>query len=159
MFKGDLNLNDFKNLDNDEPKQCGKILKSNEKIYFCQDCSRDITRIMCNDCFRHSKHREHRYKIITSDGNGYCDCGDLDAWKQFAHCDKHNSSSLSSSSKQSDNLNKIGCSVNYTIQKLSSDLIQRIEFIVKIVFDYILEIISLEEEQINPLQTCFIKTQ
>ena len=32
-------------------------------LYSNRDCSRDITRIMCNDCFRQSKHRDHRYKV------------------------------------------------------------------------------------------------
>ena len=48
---------------NNSSSICGKIFKQDEKAYFCQDCSSDITRVLCNDCFRHSKHREHRYKV------------------------------------------------------------------------------------------------
>ena len=30
-----------------------------------------------------------RYKISTSGGGGYCDCGDAEAWKTNCFCDKH----------------------------------------------------------------------
>lgn len=30
-----------------------------------------------------------RYKIATSSGGGYCDCGDSEAWKNFVHCKSH----------------------------------------------------------------------
>lgn len=38
MFQNDTDdfLKNLSSLDNDEPKVCGKILKTNEKIYFCQ---------------------------------------------------------------------------------------------------------------------------
>lgn len=55
-------LEQLQALDNSS-KICGKIFKFEEKAYFCQDCSCDITRVMCNDCFRNSKHRDHRYKV------------------------------------------------------------------------------------------------
>ena len=30
-----------------------------------------------------------RYKISTSSGGGYCDCGDKEAWKNGVFCDIH----------------------------------------------------------------------
>ena len=30
-----------------------------------------------------------RYKISTSSGGGYCDCGDREAWKTDVFCDIH----------------------------------------------------------------------
>jgi len=30
-----------------------------------------------------------RFKISTSSGGGYCDCGDKEAWKDCIHCDMH----------------------------------------------------------------------
>ena len=30
-----------------------------------------------------------RYKIGTSSGGGYCDCGDPEAWTQNVHCKIH----------------------------------------------------------------------
>ena len=31
----------------------------------------------------------NRYKISTSSGGGYCDCGDREAWKTDVFCDIH----------------------------------------------------------------------
>jgi hypothetical protein len=30
-----------------------------------------------------------RYKMSTSCGGGYCDCGDSEAWSDFVHCSAH----------------------------------------------------------------------
>ena len=35
-----------------------------------------------------------RYRMATSGGGGYCDCGDLEAWKSEAYCDFHLRGSL-----------------------------------------------------------------
>lgn len=32
---------------------------------------------------------DFRYKISTSSGGGYCDCGDREAWKSDVFCDIH----------------------------------------------------------------------
>lgn len=48
----------------DEPPQlCGKVFKSGEPSYFCRDCGSDPTCVLCSNCFRRSKHREHKYKV------------------------------------------------------------------------------------------------
>lgn len=44
---------------------------------------------MCTDCFNHSGHREHKYKMHASGGSGYCDCGDAEAWTSEPACSLH----------------------------------------------------------------------
>lgn len=73
----------------DPPQLCGRVFKAGEPSYFCRDCGSDPTCVLCSNCFRKSKHREHRYKMTTSGGGGYCDCGDPEAWKQFPNCELH----------------------------------------------------------------------
>jgi hypothetical protein len=60
---------------NDPPTQCGKLFKVGEPTYSCRDCGHDPTCVLCVECFKNSEHRFHRYKMSTSFGGGYCDCG------------------------------------------------------------------------------------
>ena len=62
---------------------CGKVFKSGETCYNCKDCGQDATCVLCVDCFTHSEHKNHRYRMSTSEGGGYCDCGDSEAFKSF----------------------------------------------------------------------------
>lgn len=55
----------------------------------CRDCGADPTCVLCADCFRNSEHKQHRYKLSTSVGGGYCDCGDTEAWRQAPRCSLH----------------------------------------------------------------------
>lgn len=121
-------------------KICGKIFKFEEKAYFCQDCSCDITRVLCNDCFVHSKHREHRYKILKTEGNGYCDCGDIDAWKNHPACEKHTSEAPAN---QDDSIETI-------INKLPTDLVDRFTKLIKCVLNYLIEILSIGDRHDVP---------
>ncbi|RVE57238.1 hypothetical protein OJAV_G00213940 [Oryzias javanicus] len=41
------------------------------------------------DCFQDSVHKSHRYKMHASSGGGFCDCGDVEAWKIGPCCSKH----------------------------------------------------------------------
>ncbi len=134
------NINVLKNLSSldNTSRICGKIFKLEEKAYFCQDCSYDITRVLCNDCFRNSKHRDHRYKILKTEGNGYCDCGDIDAWKSHPHCDNH--APTESSTNQDEN------NPDLVINKLPTDLIDRFTKLIKCVLFYLVEILSIEDE-------------
>ena len=44
-------LNSLK--DNDQtPRLCGRVFKSNEPIYSCRDCSVDSSCVRCVDCFK-----------------------------------------------------------------------------------------------------------
>jgi len=36
-----------------------------------------------------SEHKKHRFKMATSDGGGYCDCGDPEAFRNYPHCSRH----------------------------------------------------------------------
>ena len=74
---------------NAPPAQCGKLFRMGEATYSCRDCGHDPTCVLCVNCFKESEHRFHRYKMSTSSGGGYCDCGDSEAWSQFVHCSTH----------------------------------------------------------------------
>jgi len=73
----------------DPPSQCGKVFKLGEVTYSCRDCAMDPTCVLCVHCFKNSEHGSHRYKMSTSSGGGYCDCGDPEAWKDSAYCKVH----------------------------------------------------------------------
>uniref|UniRef100_A0A803XXK0 E3 ubiquitin-protein ligase n=1 Tax=Meleagris gallopavo TaxID=9103 RepID=A0A803XXK0_MELGA len=68
---------------------CGKVFKGGETTYSCRDCAVDPTCVLCMDCFQNSIHRNHRYKMHSSTGGGFCDCGDTEAWKAGPVCTKH----------------------------------------------------------------------
>nr|CAH8874508.1 unnamed protein product [Trichobilharzia regenti] len=53
----------------------------------------DPTCVLCRACFFNSAHMKHNYKISTSSGVGYCDCGDPEAWRSDAWCELHKGSS------------------------------------------------------------------
>jgi len=89
---------------NDPPAQCGKVFKIGEPTYSCRDCGLDPTCVLCVDCFKNSEHGSHRYKMSTSIGGGYCDCGDTEAWKDHPYCAVH---VLGTQSENSDPLAKV----------------------------------------------------
>uniref|UniRef100_A0A8B9FNX5 E3 ubiquitin-protein ligase n=1 Tax=Amazona collaria TaxID=241587 RepID=A0A8B9FNX5_9PSIT len=68
---------------------CGKVFKGGEATYSCRDCAVDPTCVLCMDCFQNSIHKNHRYKMHSSTGGGFCDCGDTEAWKAGPLCTKH----------------------------------------------------------------------
>uniref|UniRef100_A0A6I8NA37 E3 ubiquitin-protein ligase n=2 Tax=Ornithorhynchus anatinus TaxID=9258 RepID=A0A6I8NA37_ORNAN len=68
---------------------CGKVFKAGETTYSCRDCAIDLTCVLCMDCFQNSVHRNHHYKMHTSTGGGFCDCGDTEAWKTGPFCASH----------------------------------------------------------------------
>jgi len=75
---------------NDAPSAvCGHVFKSGETCYNCRDCGQDATCVLCVECFTHSEHKNHRYKMSTSDGGGYCDCGDSEAFTLHPSCSLH----------------------------------------------------------------------
>ncbi len=73
----------------DPPAQCGRVFGMGEPTYTCRDCALDPTVVMCLDCFNSSEHKRHRYKMSTSYGGGYCDCGDVEAFSSHPHCSVH----------------------------------------------------------------------
>ncbi|KAG1675618.1 E3 ubiquitin-protein ligase UBR2 [Nymphon striatum] len=68
---------------------CGKVFKKAEPTYSCRDCGHDATCVLCIECFKNSHHKHHRYKMSTSGGGGYCDCGDVEAWAGNPFCSVH----------------------------------------------------------------------
>ncbi|XP_078001009.1 E3 ubiquitin-protein ligase UBR2-like [Glandiceps talaboti] len=73
----------------DPPKLCGRVFKMGEPTYSCRDCAVDPTCVFCIDCFQKSAHTTHRYRMSTSGGGGFCDCGDAEAWKKHHSCEIH----------------------------------------------------------------------
>ncbi|XP_055953214.1 E3 ubiquitin-protein ligase UBR2-like [Argiope bruennichi] len=108
---------------NDTPSLCGKVFKSGEPTYSCRECGLDPTCVLCVDCFTHSEHRNHRYKMSTSGGGGYCDCGDEEAWKYYSFCNNHHGKSQTSEDAN-------------PLEKLSPDLVERFRLVLKTVLKY-----------------------
>ncbi|KAI6207263.1 E3 ubiquitin-protein ligase [Aphelenchoides fujianensis] len=65
---------------------CGRMFRFGEPTYCCRECATDATCVLCHDCFKNSEHSKHKYKMRTSTGSGYCDCGDPEA---FPVCSLH----------------------------------------------------------------------
>ncbi|TKR63505.1 hypothetical protein L596_027324 [Steinernema carpocapsae] len=70
-------------------QMCGHVFKKGEATYSCKECATDGTCVLCDSCFRRSPHARHKYKMFTSAGSGYCDCGDAEAWKKDYACQLH----------------------------------------------------------------------
>ncbi|KAM9356224.1 E3 ubiquitin-protein ligase UBR1 isoform 2-T2 [Pholidichthys leucotaenia] len=68
---------------------CGRVFEDGETVYSCRDCAIDPTCVLCMNCFEDSVHKSHRYKMHASSGGGFCDCGDVEAWKISPYCSKH----------------------------------------------------------------------
>ncbi|KAM4729976.1 LOW QUALITY PROTEIN: E3 ubiquitin-protein ligase UBR2 [Anableps anableps] len=68
---------------------CGHVFKVGEPTYSCRECAADPTCVLCMPCFLASVHRHHRYRMTTSGGGGFCDCGDAEAWKTGPYCQNH----------------------------------------------------------------------
>ena len=77
---------------------------------------------------------------MKTEGNGYCDCGDIDAWKQHAACEKHTTEF--NSDNQEDSIESV-------INKLPSDLIDRFSKLIKCVLAYIVEVLSIHENTLE----------
>ncbi|XP_011862906.1 PREDICTED: E3 ubiquitin-protein ligase UBR2 [Vollenhovia emeryi] len=81
-------LKELSMMDN-PPSICGRMFKMGEPTYSCRECGMDSTCVLCVDCFKQSAHRNHKYKMGTSNGGGCCDCGDTEAWKKEPFCKTH----------------------------------------------------------------------
>ncbi|EJD74645.1 E3 ubiquitin-protein ligase UBR2 [Loa loa] len=68
---------------------CGHVFRGGEATYSCKECACDPTCVMCYQCFLNSAHKSHRYGMWASNGNGCCDCGDVEAWKEHPACKLH----------------------------------------------------------------------
>uniref|UniRef100_A0A8D0C1I8 E3 ubiquitin-protein ligase n=1 Tax=Salvator merianae TaxID=96440 RepID=A0A8D0C1I8_SALMN len=119
------------------PQLCGKVFKNGETTYSCRDCAIDPTCVLCMDCFQNSIHKNHRYKMHTSTGGGFCDCGDTEAWKTGPLCTIHDPGA---SGDKEENLE---CQLN-------EELIARARKIFPSVIKYIVDMTVWEEERELP---------
>uniref|UniRef100_A0A7N4PAU8 E3 ubiquitin-protein ligase n=1 Tax=Sarcophilus harrisii TaxID=9305 RepID=A0A7N4PAU8_SARHA len=117
---------------------CGRVFKVGEPTYSCRDCAVDPTCVLCMECFLGSIHREHRYRMTTSGGGGFCDCGDTEAWKEGPYCTKHELN-ISETEEEEDPL-----------IHLTEDMIARTYNIFAIMFRYAVDILTWEKENELP---------
>lgn len=144
-IESDAVLGKLKELD-DPAVLCGKVFKQGEPSYFCRDCGSDPTCVLCSNCFRNSKHRSHRYKMSTSGGGGYCDCGDAEAWKKHPNCDLHMPKDDAAAQQSSSLLGMHSTFVN----KLPIDLTQRATQLFIYLMEYVFEILAIENSKELP---------
>uniref|UniRef100_A0A8B9JND3 E3 ubiquitin-protein ligase n=1 Tax=Astyanax mexicanus TaxID=7994 RepID=A0A8B9JND3_ASTMX len=123
---------------NNQPSQlCGHVFKVGEPTYSCRECAADPTCVLCMQCFLGSVHKEHRYRMTTSGGGGFCDCGDTEAWKKGPYCQKHEPNI--SDSLQEDPL-----------ANLSADMIARTYNIFSIILKYAVDMLTWDKEDELP---------
>lgn len=75
--------------------------------------------------------------MTTSGGGGFCDCGDAEAWKEGAYCQKHG---MHISEKESED----------PLVQLSEDMVARAYNIFAIMFQYTVDILTWEKENELP---------
>uniref|UniRef100_A0A8C3SW66 E3 ubiquitin-protein ligase n=1 Tax=Chelydra serpentina TaxID=8475 RepID=A0A8C3SW66_CHESE len=117
---------------------CGRVFKVGEPTYSCRDCAVDPTCVLCMECFLGSIHREHRYRMTTSGGGGFCDCGDTEAWKEGPYCQKHELNTAETAEEED------------PLVHLSEDMIARAYNIFAIMFQYAVDILTWEKENELP---------
>ncbi|TFK03038.1 L-lactate dehydrogenase B chain [Platysternon megacephalum] len=117
---------------------CGRVFKVGEPTYSCRDCAVDPTCVLCMECFLGSIHREHRYRMTTSSGGGFCDCGDTEAWKEGPYCQKHELNTAETAEEED------------PLVHLSEDMIARAYNIFAIMFKYAVDILTWEKENELP---------
>lgn len=108
---------------------CGKVFKTGEPTYSCRDCANDPTCVLCIDCFQNGAHKNHRYKMNTSGGGGYCDCGDQEAWTSHPFCNLHSPNEVNQDEKN-------------PIETLPVDLTDRASALFMAALQYIVEILT-----------------
>ncbi|KAK2505994.1 hypothetical protein MC885_004864 [Smutsia gigantea] len=103
------------------------------------DCAVDPTCVLCMECFLGSIHRDHRYRMTTSGGGGFCDCGDTEAWKEGPYCQKHELNTSEIEEEED------------PLVHLSEDVIARTYNIFALMFRYAVEILTWEKENELPV--------
>lgn len=64
-------------------KVCSRAVKKGEPIYTCKQCGLDSTCVLCIYCFNREDHINHEVSVRISQGEAYCDCGDLEAFTKL----------------------------------------------------------------------------
>lgn len=119
---------------------CGKVFKMGEATYSCRECGVDSTCVLCADCFKQSAHRNHKYRMGTSSGGGFCDCGDIEAWKKEPFCNIHLAGIQAKESRGN---------------KLPGDIAERAVVTFEAVLRYCHTMLSLEHTLGLPPDLCF----
>ncbi|XP_062851990.1 E3 ubiquitin-protein ligase UBR2 isoform X1 [Trichomycterus rosablanca] len=123
---------------NNQPSQlCGHVFKVGEPTYSCRECAADPTCVLCMQCFLGSVHKEHRYRMTTSGGGGFCDCGDTEAWKKGPYCQKHEPNIGDSSQED-------------PLASFSADMIARTYNIFSIMLKYAVDMLTWDKEDELP---------
>ncbi|KAG8560946.1 hypothetical protein GDO81_015191 [Engystomops pustulosus] len=116
------------------PPLCGKVFRGGETTYSCRDCAIDPTCVLCMDCFQNSVHKNHRYKMHSSMGGGFCDCGDTEAWKSGPYCKIH----------------EPGASDQDTGFRLHEELLSQTRKVFPVVIQYVVDMLIWEEQKSLP---------
>uniref|UniRef100_A0A4W6E2Y1 E3 ubiquitin-protein ligase n=1 Tax=Lates calcarifer TaxID=8187 RepID=A0A4W6E2Y1_LATCA len=125
--------------ENNQPSPlCGHVFKVGEPTYSCRECAADPTCVLCMQCFLGSVHKEHRYRMTTSGGGGFCDCGDAEAWKKGPYCQKHTPTDNSRDTEED------------PVAQLPADMVARGYSIFSIVLKYAVDLLTWDQEEQLP---------
>uniref|UniRef100_A0A671Y2E7 E3 ubiquitin-protein ligase n=1 Tax=Sparus aurata TaxID=8175 RepID=A0A671Y2E7_SPAAU len=116
---------------------CGHVFKVGEPTYSCRECAADPTCVLCMQCFLGSVHKEHRYRMTTSGGGGFCDCGDAEAWKKGPYCQKHTPTETRDTEED-------------PVAQLPPDLVARGYSIFSIILKYAVDMLTWEQDDQLP---------
>ncbi|XP_034537441.1 E3 ubiquitin-protein ligase UBR2 [Notolabrus celidotus] len=117
---------------------CGHVFKVGEPTYSCRECAADPTCVLCMQCFLGSVHKEHRYRMTTSGGGGFCDCGDAEAWKKGPYCHKHTPTDTNRHSEED------------PVALLPADMVARGYSIFSIILKYAVDMLTWDQEDQLP---------
>ena len=78
--------------------------------------------------------------MTSAGGGGYCDCGDVEAWKVHPSCSKHTKKDHNSELQTADN----------AIEKLPNDLVQRARQLFDYLFEYVIELLCGDHKDVLP---------
>ncbi|XP_033841359.1 E3 ubiquitin-protein ligase UBR2 isoform X2 [Periophthalmus magnuspinnatus] len=117
---------------------CGHVFRVGEPTYSCRECAADPTCVLCMNCFLKSVHKDHRYRMTTSGGGGFCDCGDSEAWKQGPYCSSHLPKDQDQDQDQD------------PVQSLDPDLVYRAFQVFRTVLRYAVDMLTWDQENSLP---------
>uniref|UniRef100_A0A3Q4MJ36 E3 ubiquitin-protein ligase n=1 Tax=Neolamprologus brichardi TaxID=32507 RepID=A0A3Q4MJ36_NEOBR len=125
--------------ENNQPSAlCGHVFKVGEPTYSCRECAADPTCVLCMKCFLGSVHKEHRYRMTTSGGGGFCDCGDSEAWKTGPYCQKHTPGDGNQDTEED------------PVAQLPTDMVGRAFSVFFIILKYAVDLLTWEHEDLLP---------
>lgn len=89
LQEGEAVANNDVNSPTYRPRPCGYVFKRGDIAWNCRTCQTDSTCVICDACFRDSKHDGHEVYFHRTTPGGCCDCGDAEAWRLEGCCDAH----------------------------------------------------------------------